>query len=1078
MYQLTNKINNNHHKTSSDCFSKQKLEKNITSSNCCFKPNATCIKINKISNSKGSLIYMMNQKFINGRSFDKDLHEKKMEIKNFIKSTKNKKNKEYEKNSLELESKDEISTNNFTENFYNNVNNYYTEHKTKDNNNLNIKINETNFYPNSNANVPESEIKNLLNSNNTNISKIITNLNLTNSNNTKKNKKNENIENKVKNGEDKKHIRVNKKNKKGLYINNSNRGKKSLNLNFIINSNNKKINITKRKYSNLTEENRLNMGIGGLVPLKSKTQNYINLNIKHFNSNQKLKGNSKKVNDNFNNSCENNKISTNLLSSKKRLFSENIDNNIQKTKVNQGNKKIIGINNIKFEQKNVLLLTDIFSTKKILKIVLPKNKNIDILKSYNKDNNNKNIFNDDNHHTITQNQEKNKEECYTERIERNKDHKELNETKDLNNKKDVKLNLLIKKNIISKKKIMRNINLSNKNGINTCKNKEGQISFHKDNLNISKKKKNSHNNISNMNSSHKQLKLETSYQEKYKNKFIEYNNPLINKVHIFEIGKTKLSKNNNLESYNNNDMSYNKNNNNFLENIIFNNSSQQIINNIDFTPKKKKLTDIIQSNIKLNKNNNKDKEKNILNNEYFENNATPINHKLDFIQNFKNIKEQNNDDIKNKNIKSTNNKNESKQDEKEFCEMVTPVLLNTPKLTERIFDAKLNLFEKIKNMKTNYNLDKNKNKEEISSENSEIIFEENEDNSISSTKNNKEKKIKNNSNNSKKDKTMNKSNNIKNSIKYLLLLDENCLLGIFRFLDMEKINFLCTMNKKCFIIFKPIINKIIKGKILNYYLKSPIIYINKIKLSLMTYSPLSKLSPLLLHKKFVDLLLENNQRYDQEIKKDLTRTLPDNFSFKKGNINYNKLYHLLTVYSLYNQKIGYVQGINFLAANIIILMEKEKEEKSLMFLDGFLKKFEFENLIGLGMGSVLDKYLNQLGNNLSKYCPEIVIFLNNSKLCHEFFSTNWILTLFANSMESEYLFIIWDFLIIFGWKFLMCFIVSVLDLNKKEIIDEEQNNLTFFMKNILRNKKFNKNFNAIIDKSFSLMDKEYNFQDN
>ena len=247
---------------------------------------------------------------------------------------------------------------------------------------------------------------------------------------------------------------------------------------------------------------------------------------------------------------------------------------------------------------------------------------------------------------------------------------------------------------------------------------------------------------------------------------------------------------------------------------------------------------------------------------------------------------------------------------------------------------------------------------------------------------------------------------------------------------------------------------------------------NKIKLSLMNYSSLSKLSLLLLHKKYVDLLLENNQKYDQEIKKDLTRTFPDNLSFKYGNTNYNKLYHLLTVYSLFNPKIGYVQGINFIAANIIILMEKEKEEKNLMFLDGFLTKFQFANLIGLDIGDLLKKNLNHLGEELDIFCPEIVKFLKNSNLSHEIFSTNWILTLFANSMESKYLFIIWDFLIIFGWKFFMGFIVSVLNLYKKEILKVEQNSLNYFMKNILRNQKFKDKFNFIIEETFSYMNKE------
>ena len=358
MNQLTNKINNIHHKTSSYHIPKQKFEKKLTSSTGLLKPNKMCIKINRISNSNEGLIYMMNSKVVNGKSFDKDLQDKKLEIKNFIKHKKIQKNKDSEKNSLELESKDEISTNNLTENLCNNVNNNYTEHKNNSINNLNIKIGGINFYSNSNGNISDSAIQNLIkNGNNINISKVITNLNLRNANNAKRNKKVENIETKIKNGEDKKHIKVNIKNKKGLHSNNSKTGRKSLNLNLNINSGHKRINITKIKYSNLTEDNK-NMGIWGLVPLKSRTQNYINLNINNFNSNQILKSSSKIINDDFNKSCENNKITNNLLSSKKRLFSENIDNNnIQKGKVIQSNKKVIRINNIKFEQKKTSMLT-------------------------------------------------------------------------------------------------------------------------------------------------------------------------------------------------------------------------------------------------------------------------------------------------------------------------------------------------------------------------------------------------------------------------------------------------------------------------------------------------------------------------------------------------------------------------------------------------------------------------------------------------------------------------------------------------------------------------------------------------
>ena len=1050
MNQLTNKLTNYHHKTSSSYISKQKLKKNIASSTGLFQPNVMNIKINKISNSKDGIIYFMNQKVINGRSFDKELQDRKVYIKNLM--DKDKRNKDSDRSSLELESKDEISTNNLTENLYNNASLNNTEHQNHIGANiLNINNNNINYY--SNTNITESGLN-----------KNINNTNKFNS----KNKENSNTQkkidlniNKIKSNKEKGNIKY--KNKKGLQTskNNNINSKKRLNLNLCAGNNNKKINLAKRKYSNLTEDNRLNIGLGGLIPLKSKTQNYINVNIKNYYSNKKAKANAKFINDIFNNSYENNKIKTNLLSSKKKLFIGKIKNNeeqnIQKEKNESKNdfnknKKMIGLNNIKFKQKNVLLLTDIFNGKKILNTNSPKSKNIGLLKNL-KINNNKNT--NENTHTITQEKEKNEDICFTEKLER---IKESNQAKDITNNKNNNnnnLNIFIENNIL-KNKIFKNNNISNNKGIKLNKNKEN---INKDNLIISKKK-NSHNNINSINPTFKQLKLETSFHEKSKDKFDNNNIPLINKVHIFEIGKTKISKNNNEEE-----------NNNLLKNKIFSNSDKKnsnnnIINNInEFTPKKNIFKNEFINKIKFNQS-KKVKE-------HIENSATPINHKHYLIKNFKNIKENNNNNSKNNIINSNaaaggvkkikDSLNKLNDEEKEFCEMETPILLNTPKLTERIFDAKLNLFEKIKNMNTNYNSNKIKNKEEISSENSDIIYEEI---SLSSNKNKKEKKLQNNSSKEK-----NKIN-IKNIINNILLLDINLVENILNYLDIDKINILCIINKKCFNKFKPIINKKIKAKILNYYQKHQLAFMNKIKLSLMNYSSLSKLSLLLLHKKYVDLLLENNQKYDQEIKKDLTRTFPDNLSFKYGNINYNKLYHLLTVYSLFNPKIGYVQGINFIAANIIILMEKEKEEKNLMLLDGFLTKFQFANLIGLDNGDLLRKNLNHLGEELNIFCPEIVKFLKCSNLSHEIFSTNWMLTLFANSMESKYLFIIWDFLIIFGWKFFMGFIVSVLNLSKKEILNVEQNNLNSFMKNILRNQKFKDNFNFIINETFSYMEKE------
>ena len=1038
MKQLTNKINIYNHKTSLDNNVKNSMKKSLATSEDVFKPNAMYIKLNKISNSKENFIYLMNQKMANLRSFDKKLKIKK---------------EKKEKNSFEFESKDKISTNNLTEILNNNSNMNNIENRNNDVNFINFKANGININSNKNLKPSTSMNENLINNNN-NSKKIMANLNIKNIQSINFNK---NMEKKTKNNHKMKHIKVNTHYKKSLHFNHINSIKKSINLNLNSNSYIKNKNITVRKLSNLTEDSRLSIGIGGLLPLKSKTQNYFILKTNNNFYSNKKSPKEKKFNDLFNNSSENRKTTNEFLSSKKKLFIGSHNNIQKKCKLNTINMKhkrnSNGLKNIDLGKSSYLVLNKI-SGKNLIKTASSKNKNIKKLMNRNKIinmNNIKEIDINDNNHTITQENDKNQDILYIERTEINEKNAEEKELDKIGYKTDIKekkLKFIMTSNLIISEKIGKNnINL---NGIKSSKNQGKTIILNKNDLIILKKKKNSNKNVNKLNISRKKkLNLELNLNEKNNDNHNQYNIPIINKVHIFEIGKNKISKNNNL---NTSDDKIKENKNNFLQNLILNNSDKKDnndkINISKLSPKKKESANYINNNVQ---NITKKIQENKL--KYFNHlknyNTTPLDQKHNLKGNYSssNIKNSNKINEINKSVKNIRNKLNKK--EKELNDE-TPILSNTARLTERMFNAKLNLFEKIKNMKTDYNLKKNKNIiDDNSSEYSEIIYQE-----ISISSNNKR-------------------NTIKNSIKYIIFLDQNCNEKIFDFLEINTINILCTINKRCFNIFKPIINKKIKEKILSYYALFPNKYFNKVKIFLMSYSPLSKLSPLLLHKKYVDLLLQNNQRYDQEIQKDLTRTVPDDSSFKYGNPNYNKLYHLLTVYSLYNTKIGYAQGINFIAANIIKLMEKEKEENILMFLDGFLQKFDFAKLLGNKNGNFLQKNLDELSSYLDKYCPEISKFFINANICHEIFSTNWILTLFSNSMNNKYLFIIWDFLIIFGNNFFMCFVICVLNLFKNEILNEKQSNITFFMRNILRNQKFEENFNLIVDKTIDFMNKNY-----
>ena len=82
------------------------------------------------------------------------------------------------------------------------------------------------------------------------------------------------------------------------------------------------------------------------------------------------------------------------------------------------------------------------------------------------------------------------------------------------------------------------------------------------------------------------------------------------------------------------------------------------------------------------------------------------------------------------------------------------------------------------------------------------------------------------------------------------------------------------------------------------------------------------------------------------------------------------------------------------------------------------------------------------------------------------------ITLFSNQMNIKYLLQLWDYLIIFGWKFFKGFAISVIKFNEKLILDSSLETIMNIMNNIFKTKEFEKNFYEIIDYSFNYIKEE------
>ena len=525
----------------------------------------------------------------------------------------------------------------------------------------------------------------------------------------------------------------------------------------------------------------------------------------------------------------------------------------------------------------------------------------------------------------------------------------------------------------------------------------------------------------------------SSQKSKHKSEFIKKSSPLINKVFSFQTGKNEF-----------NNLKYKKNN--------FNNKRINIENKIKTKDENSSLPKI-NFDKSYNENINKLKPMKSINNENPNNNINNLNninneiYVTPILNQCQNLKNQ---VSKNEN-KEKNNINDNIDTESDQYVDATEIYHDSEsdRYSSTILDSddsKESFYDIINNSTNNLNnAIRNSGSEQMIQKYN--IFQSRKDFSTNLNLNNK--------------------NKFKN-LNFIFGFPNNVIGIIFSFLNLDMLNCITLLNSNFHNIFKPIIYNIIFNKIkkINEN-ENPR---NKIKESLFKYSKLKY------DEKKKDSLKDEYEKYignricesENEIIKDLNRTFPEIPEFQNGKEKYNKLYHILYAYANYNEKIGYAQGLNFLAGYSIYLFDKEEE--CFIFVDGLIQKFKLEDF--LGVNNNLKFKIEIIDSHLKLNCQTVYNYLKEIHLSHEFFTINWVITLFANSMDKNELFFLWDCLIIFGWKFFYYFIVSILKKYENKILDTDVSQMSFLMKNLFRSQRFKNNFLDIMEKTVNLMQEE------
>jgi hypothetical protein len=178
-----------------------------------------------------------------------------------------------------------------------------------------------------------------------------------------------------------------------------------------------------------------------------------------------------------------------------------------------------------------------------------------------------------------------------------------------------------------------------------------------------------------------------------------------------------------------------------------------------------------------------------------------------------------------------------------------------------------------------------------------------------------------------------------------------------------------------------------------------------------------------------------DQGLDDEVTVDVERTLSNNVFFRDG-IGKSRLRDVLIAFARQNPEIGYSQGLNIIAANLLLMVPSPEDGFALLEV---LVKDILPSAYYARDGAISGAILERDGQVVASYVAEHIPSLHKHLLAKgaplTMFTPGWFISAFAACVNGEALYRLWDLL--FGFcdgRFVFCFALALLKLNRRGLM--------------------------------------------
>ncbi|GJP65605.1 hypothetical protein CLOP_g22477 [Closterium sp. NIES-67] len=164
------------------------------------------------------------------------------------------------------------------------------------------------------------------------------------------------------------------------------------------------------------------------------------------------------------------------------------------------------------------------------------------------------------------------------------------------------------------------------------------------------------------------------------------------------------------------------------------------------------------------------------------------------------------------------------------------------------------------------------------------------------------------------------------------------------------------------------------------------------------------------------MLLYELSNNEMDIIRDINRTFPTHVYFmQKHGPGQRALFNVLKAYSVYDKKIGYVQGMGFIAGLMLLYMA---EEDAFWLLVALMKGANHTSLEGIFLVGLplVQQYLFQFDRLLHECLPQLARHMESEGVTPSMYASQWFITVFAYSFPFATTLRIWDVFLFEGMK--------------------------------------------------------------